>query len=65
MNYKDRAFCVHADRCANDECFRWVDFDVETEGLPIALMDFRKPGCGYVKSNRPEDEVIYDTRQSD
>ena len=46
-HYRDRTFCTQSYECGNEQCDRWVDFEVETEGLPISLSNFRTETCGY------------------
>ena len=48
MVYRDRSFCSHSDECDNQECSRWVDFGVDTRGLPISLSDYKTDTCGYI-----------------
>ena len=55
-HYRDKTFCTQSYECGNEECDRWVDFEVETEGLPISLSNFRTETCGYEER---EDEQNY------
>lgn len=65
MVYRDRAFCSHSEECGTTECMRWVDFDVETYGLPISLYDFKSDSCGFTPTNKPEDVLLYQTKRGD
>lgn len=60
--YLDRSFCNQP--CANEECYRnyskkhqegarewWGD-----DGAPVALMNFRTEGCGFIPKDGHDDD---------